>query len=191
MNGLVFIRHAETDLAGTFCGHSDPPINACGRAQTLEMISRLRPESFDAIYSSDLRRAVETATPLAEACALPVMMSSQLREIHFGDWEGLSWIKIEQRDAVYARRWIDAFPTLAAPNGEPFANFEQRVLEEVHHLQSVAAKKRIAVITHGGVMRVVLRRLLGRNEEQAWHLTKLYCSSFVCPAVLDAREVRR
>ncbi len=191
MNSLFFVRHAETDLAGTFCGHSDPPINSRGQTQILEMISRLQSETFDAIYSSDLRRAMETAIPLAQAFTLPVIMSDRLREIHFGDWESLSWAEIEQRDAIYARRWMDAFPALTAPHGESFAHFEERVLAEVKHLQSVAEKKRIAVITHGGVMRVVLRRFLGYNEEQAWNLTKPYCSSFVCPVATSIHEVNR
>jgi alpha-ribazole phosphatase/probable phosphoglycerate mutase len=191
MKGLVFIRHAETDLAGTFCGHSDPPVNSKGQIQITEMISRLGSEPFDAIHSSDLRRAMETAAPLAHAFALPVVTSGRLREIHFGDWESLSWAEVEQRDAIYARRWMEAFPALAAPNGESFASFEQRVLEEVHHLRSLAENKRIAVVTHGGVMRVVLRMLLGYSEEQAWDLTrKLYCSSFVCSGAIAASEVR-
>jgi len=186
---LVFIRHAETDLAGTFCGHSDPPINLIGQAQIAEMISRLRAETFDAIYSSDLRRAVETAEPLARAFALPVIATYRLREIHFGDWEGLTWTEIEQRDPIYARRWIEAFPTLPAPNGESFAVFERRILDAVNHLCCLSQDKRIAVVTHAGVMRVVLQRLLGYSEDHARDLTKLYCSSFVCSGVIAAAEV--
>jgi broad specificity phosphatase PhoE len=179
MTGLIFIRHAETDLASTFCGHSDPSVNANGQVQITEMISRLGPEPFDAVYSSDLRRAMETAAPLARAFALPVIPSGHLREIYFGDWESLSWAEIERYDAAYAHRWMKAFPALTAPNGESFAHFEQRILEEVHHLLALAENKRIAVVTHGGVMRIVLRNLLDHSEEQAWDLTKLYCSSFV------------
>ena len=66
MTGLLFIRHAETDMAGTFCGHSDPPINAAGQQQVAQMISTLTSESIDEIYSSDLRRAVDTANLLSQ-----------------------------------------------------------------------------------------------------------------------------
>jgi broad specificity phosphatase PhoE len=191
MSGLVFIRHAETDLAGTFCGRSDPPINSKGQEQVGEMISRLRSQTFDAIYSSDLRRAVETATPLAEAFALPVVTTGRLREIYFGDWEGLSWSEIEQRDPTWASRWMEAFPAVPPPNGEPFANFEQRVLEEVRTLLCLAGTGRIAVVSHGGVMRVVLRTLLGYSDAQAWELTQPYCSFFVCSGAIAAGEVRR
>jgi broad specificity phosphatase PhoE len=154
------------------------------------MVSRLSPEPFDAVYSSDLRRAMETAAPLARTFALPIITSDRLREIHFGDWESLSWTEIERHDATSARRWMEAFPAITAPNGESFAHFEQRILVEVHHLLSLAENKRIAVVTHGGVMRVVLRNLLGHNEEQAWDLTKPYCSSFGYSEATAIAEVR-
>jgi broad specificity phosphatase PhoE len=182
MSGLLFIRHAETDMAGTFCGHSDPPINSCGRAQITDLLARLVPETFEAIYASDLRRAVNTAEALAETFGVPVTTTPGLREIHFGDWEGLTWAEIEQRDAVYALRWTEAFPALPAPNGETFSAFELRVLQEVENLVRLAESKRIAVVTHGGVMRVVLRTFLGYSEQQASELTKPYCSSFACAA---------
>jgi alpha-ribazole phosphatase/probable phosphoglycerate mutase len=181
MNGLVFIRHAETDLAGRFCGHSDPGINARGREQTDAMISRLQTASFDAVYSSDLRRATETAAVLADALALPVTTTERLREIDFGDWEGLTWTEIERKDPTHARRWVQGFPALSAPRGEPVERFEQRVLAELEHLLVLAEGERIAVVTHAGVMRVVLRAQGCCSEEETWAATASYCSSFEWP----------
>jgi broad specificity phosphatase PhoE len=191
MKGLVFIRHAETDLAGTFCGHSDPPINARGQAQVKGLIAQLAPEHFDAIYSSDLRRAVDTAASLAQAFAVPCTTTPNLREIYFGDWEGMTWTKIEGRDADYARRWIELSPRLSAPGGESFTTFEFRILHEIDHLLRLAADKRLAVVTHGGVMRTVLRTFLGHTEQQAWDLTKSYCSFFVYTGASASQEVSR
>jgi alpha-ribazole phosphatase/probable phosphoglycerate mutase len=191
MNGLLFIRHAETDMAGTFCGHSDPPVNSRGRAQIADMITRLIPETFDAIYSSDLRRAVNTAEALAEVFLVPVTTTPRLREIHFGDWEGLTWAEIERRDADYARRWTEAFPRLPAPGGETYAAFERRVVEEVHYLLHLAGDKRIAVVTHGGAMRVALQTFLGYRKEQSGELTKSYCSYFTFAGDATSQEVGR
>jgi broad specificity phosphatase PhoE len=191
MKGLIFIRHAETDLAGTFCGHSDPPINARGQAQIKGLIPQLTPGPIDAVYSSDLRRAVDTATSLAQAFAVPCTTTSNLREIYFGNWEAITWAEIERRDADYARRWAEWFPDLTAPNGEPYAIFEARVLRQVDRLLGLAADKRIAVVTHGGVMRIVLRNLLGHTEEQAWELTKSYCSFFAYAEVPTPAEVNQ
>jgi len=185
MSGLVFIRHAETDLAGTFCGHADPPLNARGRQQVEALIAQLAGERFDAVHSSDLRRAAETARALAAGFGVDCTTSAKLREIGFGRWEGLRWNEIEAVGAEYARRWVECFPSLPAPEGEPFAAFEERVLEEVDRLSALAADKRIAVVTHGGAMRVVLERRLGHTADQAWKMTRAYCAFFddACAAV--------
>src|SRR5882757_1236833 len=191
MNGLLFIRHAQTDMAGRFCGHSDPPVNAQGEQQVLRLVESMQPAPIDAIYCSDLQRAVTTAEALAGVFAVPITRRRSLREIGFGDWEGLSWAEIEQRDAPYARDWIEAFPNLPASGGESFADLEARVLDEVNALLRLAEHKRIAVVTHGGVMRVALQRFLGCNEQEAWNRTKSYCCSFLYEEVATPREVNQ
>ena len=191
MSGLLFIRHAETDMAGRFCGHSDPPVNARGEQQILRLVESMEPASIDAIYCSDLQRAVTTAEALAGVFAVPITRKRSLREINFGDWEGISWTEIEQRDPAYARDWIEAFPNLPAPGGESFADFEARVLDEVNELRPFAEHKRIAIVTHGGVMRIVLQHFLGCNEQEAWNRTKPYCCSFLYEEVANPREVNQ
>jgi broad specificity phosphatase PhoE len=105
----------------------------------------------------------------------------ELREISFGEWEGLSWDEIEFRDAGYARKWSKAFPELPAPGGELFEVFQSRVLTEVKRLLSTPRQGCAAVVTHRGVMCVVLRSLCGFDEEQAWAQTKAYCGFFRYP----------
>jgi len=191
MSDILFIRHAETGMAGTFCGHSDPPINASGQQQVEALIAQLSNERLDAIYCSDLRRAIETAKPLAQAHGAPLMQRSSLREIDFGDWEGLTWAEIELRDPAHARRWLEAFPHTSAPRGESFADFEARILDEIDELLMLAEQKRVAVVTHGGVLRVVLRALHGCCEQEAWSRTKSYCCSFTCTAGEISQEMSR
>jgi len=188
MSNIFLIRHGATDLAGTFCGQSDPPLNVRGQEQIAQMISSLASERFDEIHSSDLRRATATAEALAQTFAAPISTSSNLREIHFGDWEGLVWAEIEARDPAYARRWIEQFPTVPAPNGESFVAFSDRVLREIDPLLPLAETRRLAVVTHGGVMRVVLRARFGMDEQQAWNMTKSYCSSFDCAGLAPSLE---
>lgn len=178
MSTLLFIRHAETDLTGRFCGHSDPPVNDRGHRQIEGLLSTLENESVDAIYTSDLTRALTTADALAQAFQLSPITVPGLREINFGEWEGLSWQEIESRDAVYARRWSEIFPHLPAPGGESFEAFQSRVMTEVERLLSFQDRECIAIVTHGGVLRVVLRALCGLGEEAAWKNTKAYCGFF-------------
>lgn len=178
MSELLFIRHAETDMAGTFCGHSDPELNARGRTQLGELINRLREEEIGIVYTSDLRRAHTTAKAIAEAFGVDCHVRSRLREINFGRWEGLTWEEIERRDPTYARRWVADRPRLPAPNGEDYDDFERRVLEEVKVLScdAEAAGCCVAVVTHAGVIRAVLRTLQDRSEVDAWEQTRSYCS---------------
>jgi broad specificity phosphatase PhoE len=176
MSEILFVRHAETDMAGTFCGHSDPEVNARGREQIFELINRLRDESIEIVYTSDLRRASSTANAIAEAFGVECHARPTLREISFGTWEGLNWKEIEQRDAVYARRWIAKHPMLPAPEGEAFRDFERRVLNEVEFLSSKALEHSIAVVTHAGVLRTVLCSLNNCHQADAWRQTETYCA---------------
>ena len=175
MSRVLFIRHAETEMAGRFCGQSDPDLNAQGQAQLARLAEVLSSEAITGVYSSDLRRARSTAQAIAASRNVPLTLSPALREIHFGRWEGLTWAEIEHMDPAYARKCVDAYPHLPAPAGESFRNFETRVLAEVKDLIGRDADP-IAVVTHAGVLRVVLRHLHGRSEQEAWQQTQPYCS---------------
>ena len=142
---LLFIRHAETDFAGRFCGHLDPPVNNRGLRQIEELIETVRTESIgamsiDAVYSSDLSRSLTTADAIGKAFGLSPIKVPELREIGFGEWEGLSWQEIESRDQAYARRWLEAYPELPAPGGELFEAFQSRVLTEVKQLLAIKSR---------------------------------------------------
>jgi alpha-ribazole phosphatase len=178
MSEILFIRHAETDMTGTFCGHSDPELNMRGWTQITDLIHRLRVKNLGAVYVSDLRRAYATGNAIAKAFDIDCHVRPALREIGFGQWEGLTWREIEQRDGIYALRWSSEYPALPAPGGETFSDFEHRVMSEVEFLSvtAAAAGQSIAVITHAGVVRTVLRTLHECSEEEAWERTRSYCS---------------
>jgi broad specificity phosphatase PhoE len=178
MDTLLFIRHAESDLAGRFCGHSNPPVNEQGWRQIEKLLDALKNEPIDSVYSSDLSRALTTAETIGRAfCLLPVVLPD-LREIDFGEWEGLSWEEIEARDSAYAKKWSDNYPNLPTPGGETFEAFQLRVLTQVKLLIARSAQACGAVVTHAGVMRVVLRSLCGLGEREAWERTSEYCGFF-------------
>jgi broad specificity phosphatase PhoE len=191
MSEILFIRHAETDMAGTFCGHSNPRLNARGRAQLAELMTTLNTEDIGEIYASDLLRAQETAQGIARCFAVECHLRPALREINFGQWDGLTWEQIEQSDRAYAHRWVAEYPNLSAPGGEGFGDFERRVLEEIEALVIKTKGRGIAVVTHAGVLRTVLCRLLNCSEEEAWRQTRSYCSivRYRVPASQSTRSV--
>mgnify|MGYP001798207836 CR=1 FL=1 len=86
----------------------------------------------------------------------------------------MSWQEIEQMDPDYAQRWVDGYPHVTAPSGESFPGFEARVLDEVSQLIDRDAEA-VAVVTHAGVLRVVLRHLHGCSEQEAWQQTQPDC----------------
>jgi broad specificity phosphatase PhoE len=138
----------------------------------------LKSERINEVYTSDLSRSKVTADAVGKAFGVSPIVIPELREINFGEWEALTWQEIELRDPVYARRWSDAFPELAAPGGEPFEAFQTRVLSGINRILTMASKTCAAVVTHAGVLRVVLRSLQGLDKQEVWDRTKEYCSLF-------------
>ena len=171
---LLFLRHAETDLAGTFCGATDPPLNQRGLAQLPALLRSVEDLRFDAIYTSDLRRARQTAEALAGANATPVYPRPALRQIDFGDWETLTWQQIEAANPAFAARWVAEFPNLMPPNGEPIAQFRHRVVEEISFIRQQTRGQTVAVVTHSTVLRVLLEEFGHFAPHHAWERTREY-----------------
>jgi alpha-ribazole phosphatase len=161
---ILLIRHAQSEFHGRFCGSSDPPLSLAGEAQARELAAKLRAASLDHIYCSPLRRALATAETIAAATACPLTIVEGLREIGFGSWEGLTWSEIELRDAAYAKSWMDQYPNLPAPGGEPFVAFQQRVENAFLQIRSEAERRsqNAAVVAHGGVLAVLLATVSGQ-----------------------------
>ena len=176
MKHLLLIRHTETDMAGRFCGHSDPELNQRGRQQLAGVVDRLSEYAIRRIYASDLRRARQTAEAIATHFGIGFEVRPGLREIHFGMWEGLSWSEIEARDPVLAKSWAEQYRTLTAPGGESMQQFERRVCAESAFLFAAATECPIAVVAHAGFMRVLLTNFYGVPEEEAWKLANEYGS---------------
>ncbi len=175
-------------MAGRFCGHADPPVNAAGYHQIEILLESLGTEKIAAIYTSDLQRALTTSLALARFFAVPCVPRRNLREIGFGAWEGLTWKQVETLDLTFATRWLDQFPHLPPPQGEPFEAFKARVVAEVKDLVRGPQGSTIAVVTHAGVMRMVLQNFCGLDEKTAWTLTSPYCCTFRYAHHADAVE---
>ncbi len=163
MTELLFIRHGETDWnrQQRFQGQTDVPLNAAGHAQAARLAQRLAADRHDAFFSSDLLRARETAAPLAGAWGqLPVDVPD-LREQHFGVLEGLDVPTIKQHHAELWQRWLEQRADFALPGGENLLQFHARVLRAVRELADAAPGRRLAVVTHGGVLDMLWRTVHG------------------------------
>jgi len=174
MSTIVFIRHGETDMAGSFCGHSDPELNLAGKRQAIRLAGEAATLEIEHIYSSDLRRAAQTAACIAQRTGVGVDYCPALREIHFGLWEGLRWQEIEDRFPEEADRWLREFPLRSAPGGEAYADFTARIENVLAPLLKGSAERTIAIVTHRGVMRYALTMFFGFSDEEAWTKTTPY-----------------
>ena len=163
-------------MAARFCGHSDPELNERGRHQLAGLVSRLAKHSIRRVYSSDLRRARQSAEAIAKHFRAELHVRPGLREIHFGRWEGLSWSETEVRDPVLAENWTSNHANSTAPGGESSQQFASRVRREIAFLLAEATKSPIAAVTHAGFIRLVLTNWCGVSEQEAWDRTKEYGS---------------
>ncbi len=159
---LLIVRHGETawNREGRIQGHRDSPLTDRGLAQARATAARLARERVDALYSSDLGRAQQTAREVAARTALPIRTDEGLRERAFGILEGKTWAEIARDHPEDAGR-ITTVTSHAMPGGESLASFRERVLGTFRRIAREARAARIAVVTHGGVLGVLYREATG------------------------------
>lgn len=154
MTELCLIRHGETDwnLQGLTQGSTDIPLNDLGREQARVTGAYLADSPWDAVYSSDLGRAYETAAIIAESLGLsPIAKDSRLRERGFGEAEGLH---VAERRS----RYVDSS---SIPGSEPWESVRLRGLAVLEEIALQNPKRRIIVVSHGGVIMTLLSHMSG------------------------------
>ena len=171
---IVAIRHGQTawNADGRIQGHTDIELDALGRWQAERLIPALQHDELQAVYSSDLGRARQTAAPLAAHRRLPVRIDAGLRERGFGEFEGLSFVQIEQRWPEQAAAWRRRDPDFGARGGEVLRAFRDRVVATVGRLARRHAGQSIALVTHGGVLDLLYREAtrVALDTPRSWQL---------------------
>ena len=172
---LLLVRHAAstTQDSGRFVGSGDPPLSAAGQAQAAklaELVCRRGP--ITRCVSSPQRRAWQTAGVIAARAGVGLQADSNLREVNFGRWEGLNFGEIAAKDPELLPRWMGFEPDFAFPEGESLRDFLTRV-DQVATLLCVDAplvkekeENSVLLVTHGGIIRALLCRLLGFEPAQ-------------------------
>jgi broad specificity phosphatase PhoE len=147
---ILLARHGETDWnrEGRWQGWADPSLNGTGHDQARKLAEKLAGTDIDAVYSSDLRRALETAEILAAPHNLTVATDPGLREIDVGQWSGLT------RDQIAER-----FPLGNRPGGETREQHSDRVLASVERIARAHPGERVLIVAHGGCLRALQRHL--------------------------------
>ncbi|CAI8770274.1 alpha-ribazole phosphatase [Pseudomonas sp. IT-196MI5] len=158
------LRHGETELGGGLRGSIDDALTDLGWAQMRAAVAGQGP--WDRLVSSPLQRCARFAEELGVQSGVPMHLDKDLQELHFGAWEGQSAAALMETDAqALGLFWADPY-SFTPPQGEPVADFSARVLAALERLHATCAGERILLISHGGVMRLLLAQARGLPREQ-------------------------
>ncbi|MCK1794221.1 alpha-ribazole phosphatase family protein, partial [Pseudomonas violetae] len=161
---LDLLRHGETELGGGLRGSIDDALTDTGWAQMRGAVAEQGP--WDRLVSSPLQRCARFAQELGAHLSVPVHLDKDLQELHFGAWEGQSAAALMETDAQgLGLFWADPY-SFTPPQGERVEDFSARVLGAVERLHAAYAGERVLLVSHGGVMRLLLARARELPREQ-------------------------
>lgn len=184
---VLLIRHGQTDwnAADRWQGHSDVPLNEVGRRQAQSLARRLSSWPISTVYSSDLKRAAETARILAAALDLEPVYDSAWRERRGGKFEGLTASQIEQQ---HPQAWARVLRgVIDPPGGEMNAELHERVTAAFDELLGRHKDETIAVVSHGGALRKLIGYVLDLPPD---HSPRLHLDGNTGISIVENRERR-
>ena len=179
--GIIYItRHGETEWNAQqrIQGHTDVPLSERGRAQAQMLADRLADVPLDAVYSSDLRRAADTARALIanRPAPPPLTLTAELREYHKGIFEGLTPDECERHHpAIYAASLINDLD-FTPPGGEAIRQVSARLHAIVQQVRRAHPDETVLLVGHGGSLRAALVSLLELPPEANWKFVMHNCS---------------
>ncbi len=171
---ITLLRHGEVELGNVFCGSIDPALTDNGWAQMQKSIED--EQSWDKVISSPLQRCAEFAESLAAQEELEFVTDERFQEIDFGDWDGICPKDILEDEPDTLNAWWKAPTRVVPPNGEAFLDFRSRVLKAFHEIAENNKGNNVLLVTHAGVIRVVLMHVLGMQDENLFRLNVDYAS---------------
>lgn len=160
---LVLVRHGATpnNVEARYTGQSDVPMSGLGERQADALARRLASTPFDLIVSSDLVRARSTAERIAEQQACELRLDPDLREVGMGEWEGMTVAAVAERYRDALARWEEDPTRYAPPGGESLQQFAARAGQALSHWTEAGVGEHILLVTHGGVVGVIVCLALG------------------------------
>jgi len=177
---VYFVRHGVTvwGEGGRIQGHSDAPRSEEGRRQARAAALRLQREgSFEALYSSNLGRALETAREISKVLGLPVIEDERLREIFFGEFEGLTAEEAERLHPEAFRAWREDPIRNRPPKGETLDSLLGRVLDFLQEVKGRHPQGRVVAVSHGGPIRAAVILALGLDLQASWRRVYVWWGS--------------
>jgi broad specificity phosphatase PhoE len=169
---MFLVRHGRTvwNKEQIFRGHRDVPLDEVGKDQARLAASRLRNEPIDAIYSSPLSRAYQTAEAIAQPHGLDVRVDERFTDLHFGIWEGKRRSDVAQQYPDLYDQWLHEPHRVAFPGGDTLDVVAARALQALGTLVNRHPGGTIAIVSHRVVLKVVICSLLGLDTSHFWNI---------------------
>lgn len=158
MTRLLIVRHAESAYndQNRIQGHHDSKLTLRGQHQAQELSKRLKKFKIDKIYSSDLGRAYSTTLAITKRTRLPIVRDPKLREIHLGDWEGMTPEEVDHLYDKGYQKWLKKPTSVTIPRSEGLVHFKRRITTRVKQIARANRGKTVLVVTHGGAITALL-----------------------------------
>lgn len=173
---LFFIRHGETDynLNNKYCGSSDISINETGAQQARKLGERLKGFEADVFFSSPYKRAQETAQLVFPGKDL--VLEPALRELNFGQWEGMDFRQIQKKFGDLYSQWIDDPLSYTPPEGESIVEGVDRVKTFLTGCKTKYQNKRVVCVCHGGIVKIAVCLLMNKDMLAFWEVPATHAS---------------
>jgi broad specificity phosphatase PhoE len=169
---IVVVRHGETEWnrVERFRGRIDVPLNEKGQRQALAVARRLSHWPIAAVYSSPLKRALQTAQPLAEVCQTTVSALEGIVDVDYGVWAGLSPEEAATRYPTMYRTWADHPHLVRFPQGESLEQVGDRALDALNEVSATHRGQTVALVSHVVVNRVLVLGAMGLGKASFWRI---------------------
>lgn len=172
MTRIILVRHGQTvwNLEMKYQGHTDIALTDKGLEQASLVAKRLAAEKVAAVYASDLSRAYMTAEKIAASFTLPVIAMPELREISFGEWEGLTYTNINQGWPEVMANLFANPDSVQIPGGETFRELKARAANAIKKIVLNHPGETVVVVSHGGTIRTLICDALDINLNYVWNI---------------------
>lgn len=168
---LILVRHGETEnqISNRYIGLTDVPLSERGKRQALSLARTFAREKPDAVYTSPLLRAKNTAAPIAKSLFVSPVEVAELCDRSYGVWENMTIEEIQDKFPDEYREWYQNWMDYEIPQGESVLQVVERNAIAVRRILESHEKGKIVIVTHEECIRNILALLFDMNVEGAWH----------------------
>lgn len=193
MTRFYIIRHGETKGThnGRYHGLTDISLNSLGKSQAKNLNKMFKKIPINYIYTSPMKRCIETANIIKAKRNIPIIKSGKLREIHFGKWEDLTLNEMYKQNPNKFNKWMNNFYRFQMPDGEKVKDLIKRVGIFWKYITQKHKRGNVILVTHGGPVKTIIMKALGISWKHFWSFQIDTCSINVIDCIENYTVVKK